>query len=224
MMTALRERYIHQLEGVRDDLLNLGAMVETGLQRAIRSLEIWNPIVAGQVIADHAEICAMRHNVEEQVTKIIASQQPVALDLRLLGSVFAVASELERISDYASSIAKRPRQETDLPAAGPLPPALFEMADLAQKMLHLALESFLHQDVESARTLAAFDNQVDELESVLRDELLALAHQHPDQIETIFDLIFLVHALERVADRTTNIGERVIYMQTSTMEDLNPSA
>jgi len=221
-MTTLREHYVHQLEGVRSDLQNLGSMVETALQRAIRSLEIWNPTVAGQVIADHAAICEVRHNVEEAVTKIIAHQHPVALDLRLLGSVFAIATELERIGDYASSIARRPRKIPTLPSTVPFPPELFDMAALAQKMLHLALEAFLHQEIDSARSLADYDNQVDELETRLRDELLVLAHQQPDQVETIFDLIFLVHALERVADRATNIGERVVYMQTSAKEDLNP--
>lgn len=219
---VVRERYIRQLDSVREDLLRLGNMVEHALQRAIRSLETWNTTLAAQVIQDDTEIDEARRNVEETVITLIATQQPVASDLRLLGSVFAIATELERIGDYASSIAKRLQRVTKRPRIVTAPPGINEMTSLVQKMLGICLDAFLKQSTDLAHSLIALDNRVDELEDTLRDELIAMAHEDSARIEAVLDLLDVVHALERAADRTTNIGERVIYLVTNEMEELNP--
>ncbi len=217
-----RERFARQLGELREDLLRLGNRVEHAMKQAIRSLETWNTILASQVIYEDTEIDEARHNAEERVITLIATQQPVASDLRLLGAVFAISTELERIGDYASTIARRLQRSAGRALMIDVPHGLLEMASVAQEMLTLSMEAFLRQDVELANRLADYDNRVDGLETHLRDELLALAHADPQRIEAVLDMLDVVHALERVADRSTNIGERVIYLETSMLKELNP--
>lgn len=217
-----RERFSRQLESLREDLLRLGNMVEHALSRAIKSLETWNTTLATQVILDDSKIDAARKGAEERVITLIATQQPVASDLRLLGSVFAIATELERIGDYACSIARRLRRATSHPMLVTPPPALYEMAALSQKMLNISLEAFIRQDIDMAHSLKQYDDRVDNLQTELRAELVNLARHESRRIDAALDMLDVVHALERVADRSTNIGERVIYLETSTIQELNP--
>jgi phosphate transport system protein len=216
-----RERFKRQLSELREDLLRLGNQVEHALERAMRSLETWNTSLAAQVIDDDNEIDTARRNAEEQVITLIATQQPVAADLRLLGAVFAISSELERIGDYASSIARRLKRMTTRPMLVTPPGAMYEMASLSQKMLNTSLEAFLRQDTDMAHSLSELDNRVDELEDRLRGELIDQARKDPQRIEAVLDMLDIVHALERAADRATNIAERIIYLETSTIEELN---
>jgi phosphate transport system protein len=217
-----RERYVHQLENLRDDLLRLGSMVEHALQLAMRSLETWNMTIASQVIHDDAQIDEARQTAENQVIILLATQQPVAGDLRLVGSVFAIATELERIGDYACGIARRVQSISKQPALVTPPAKLTDMSMLSRRMLNTSLDAFLRQDVELAQSLTEDEDQVDALEKKLRAELMELARAEPQRFEAVIDMIDIVHLLERVADRSTNIGERVIYMATSEVEELNP--
>lgn len=219
-MSPIRERYIKQLAMLRNELLQMGSLVEHALKLSIRSIETWNSSVAGQVIDGDKEINAIQHQIEDAVILLIATQQPVASDLRLVGSVFAIASELERIGDYARHIARKVRK-TPTPPPIPSLSQLTEIWTISQDMLKRSLESFLRQDIELARSLSQDDRNVDAIEARLRDDLIAYAHDNPQQIEFVLDMIDVVHVLERVADRTTNIGERVIFMETNRIEKLN---
>lgn len=221
-MTMLRERYAHQIGGLRDDLLRMGSMVEQALVRAIGALETWDMDSAAQVISDDAKIDQVWRNLEERTIYLLATQQPVvASDLRLCTVVTAIAGELERIGDYANSIAKRVRQTTRRPSLLPPPPQIHEMARITLQMVNTSLEAFLRQDAELAHTLTATDERVDELEDTLRAEIIAAAKADPASFESAIDMLDIVHALERAADRATNIGERVIYLTTSSIESLN---
>ncbi len=219
----LRERYMRQINNLREDLLRQGSMVEHALHKAVSSLERWDIVTAAQIIQEDAQIDAAQRAVEEKVIRLLATQQPIiASDLRLMSVVVAIAGELERIGDYANSIARRIKRISLRPAFVAPPSGMWEMATLAQRMLHTSLEAFLRQDTDMAHGLSKSDERVDELEESLRAELIAIAAAEPQRIEAALDLIDIVHALERVADRATNIGERVIYLATSMVEDLNP--
>ncbi len=220
-MPNIRERYAHQLTMMRDDLLHMGTLVEQALSKAITSLEKWDTVLAAQVVRDDAQIDARQHMVEETAIKLIALQQPVAHDLRLIGTVYAMAAELERIGDYARHIARRLQRLTARSLLVTPPHGIFEMAAIVQKMLRMSLDAFLRMDADTARALASYDNRIDELEALLRADLIAQARHNPDRIDAALDLLDVVHSLERTADRTTNIGERIIYMETSAYEDLN---
>lgn len=217
-----RAEYISQIENLRDDLLRLGSMVEHALIDAIRSLHQWDMLAAAHIIQDDVQIDRAHRAAEAEVVKLIAAQTSVNSDPRLIVTTFAIAGELERIGDYACSIARRVERITRQPAMVVPPPALQEMASMAQHMLNVCLESFLRQDVEMAYNLRGLEDQVDDLEDRVRAELLQLAREEPQRMEAAIDMLDIVHALERVADRATNIGERVIYLTTSINEELNP--
>lgn len=218
----LREHYIRQLDTLRQDLLNMGNLVEQALLQAVHALQNHATSVAKAVVADDAQINTAQRSVEEQAIRLMATQQPVASDLRLLGAVIAIAGELERIGDYACGIAKR---VTHLPTdSHALTPShdLFTLANEAQQMLHTSLEAFLRQDIDIAHSLQQQEERVDELVTKVRNDLMAALRSDATQLEAAIDLLDVVRVLERVGDRATNIGERVIYMKTSATEELNP--
>lgn len=217
-MHTLRARFAQQLGALRDEVLQMGTMVEQALSRAMRSLEIWSNPLASQVIQDDSQIDELQHQLEEHAIKLIATQQPVAFDLRLIGSVYAMAAELERIGDYARHIARRMHKITSQPVLLTPPSDLFEMAALTEKMLSNSLESFLRQDVALAESLVKDYQRISEFEERLRRELIDTARSDPQRIYSIVDMLDVVHALERSAARTVNIAERVLYIETSSME------
>lgn len=218
----LRERYRRQIDSLREDLLRLGSMVEHALLRAMQSLETWDTLIVAQILHDDAAIDGAWHAAEEKAVLLMATQQPVASDLRLLAAVVAISGELERIGDYACSIARRTERITRRPALVTPPGDLWEMGRLAQMMLRTSLDAFLYQDPETAYNLGPADDRVDELESRLQHYLLNVARSDPTRLEAVIDMLDIVHALERVADRATNIGERVIYLATNETPTLNP--
>lgn len=218
-----RKRYDQILTSLRDDIMRLGKTVEDALNHVMTSLETANVTTAGWVIRDDAHIDAAQFTIEERVANVLATQQPVvASDLRLINVIIASATELERIGDYASGIGKRVQRLRDTPVAVDPPPELFEMATVARQMLHTSLEAFMHQDSDRARRLKEDDNRVDEFETSLRAHLIDLARTDPRRIDAVVHLLDVVHLLERVADRATNIAERVIYLVNSDTEELNP--
>jgi phosphate transport system protein len=218
-----RTHYNHLLNDIRDDVLRLGELVEQALVHSIHSLQKRNTTTALTVIQQDSRIDEARRNLEERAVVMLATQQPiVARDLRLLAVTSAIATELERIGDYACSIARRVYRSPDHIAQVSLPDGISRMIELAQSMLHTSLEAFLHQDAEMARSLGQTDDEVDALEDKVRDELTALIHVDVRYTGAVLDLIEVAHALERAADRATNIGERVIYLATCEMEEINP--
>jgi phosphate transport system protein len=149
-------------------------------------------------------------------------QQPVlATDLRTLNATIAIAGELERAGDYAKGIAKRVGRCLNAPALIEPPPGLHRMGTIAQSMLHTSLDAFIRRDVALARSLAAEDERVDTLEEQVVAELMNAARQDPNKLDSAIYLLDVAHTLERLADRTTNIAERVIFIATNVTEELN---
>jgi phosphate transport system protein len=218
-----RTHYDHLINDIRDDLLRLGELVEDALKHAIHSLQKRSTTTALSVIQNDLRIDEARHNLEERVIVMLATQQPiVARDLRLLTVTSAISTELERIGDYACGIARRVYRSPDHAVRVALPEDINRMIELAQYMLHTCLQAFSHQDAEMARSLGQIDDEVDVLEDKVRDELEALIHVDVRYTGSVLDLIEVAHALERAADRATNIGERVIYLVTCEVEEINP--
>lgn len=217
----LRARFEHQIETLNEDLLRLGSMVELALSRAIKSLETGDVLMASWIIEDDLQINYARYAVEEQAITLLATQQPVAKDLRFLNVVTAIAVELERIGDYASVIARRVERISRRKSQLKPPALLHEMCILTQSMLHSSLEAFLHQDRALVYSLEHDGNRVYEYEGILRSKLIDVARSQPEHIETVVDLLDVIHALERVSDRAANIGERVIYLIASVIEELS---
>jgi phosphate transport system protein len=218
----MRDRYLKQLKLVHDDLLRMGSRVEHGLADAMRALENWDTSLARQVIAGDHEIDEARNAIEEAILELLATQQPVlATDLRTLNATIAIAGELERAGDYAKGIAKRVERCLRAPALLETPPGLHRMGGLAKTMLHTCLDAFVRLDVPLARSLATEDERVDELEDLIVAELMNAARQDPSKLDSAIYLINVANTLERLADRTTNIAERVIFIATNVTEELN---
>ena len=215
-----REHYDQQLRGLQDDLLRLASLVESAIARSITALQHQDVEEARRIIAEDDIIDRRQYALEDKALLLIARQAPMAADLRMISAVISIASELERIGDYAEGIAKitiRGANEPLLTSLGDLP----RMAEQALRMLREALDAFVSRDVAAARRLATEDNEIDSLTSRIQDDLLGHMLRDPRTIERAIHLIFVAHNVERVADRTTNIAERLIFLVTGEIVDLN---
>ena len=210
------------LAGIQEEMLVMADMVESAIQRSIQALKGRDVDLARQVIADDVKINQKRYNTEERCLELIATQQPLAGDLRTIVAVLYMIVDLERIGDHAEGIAKIVVMLADEP---PLKPYidLPRMADVAVDMLRESLEAFKHRDAERARAVMERDDEVDALYDQVYRELLTYMINDPHTIERATHLIWVAHNLERIADRVTNICERVIYLVTGKVEELNVS-
>jgi phosphate transport system protein len=218
----MRERYIQQLQEVQDDLVRMGSLVAQALEGATRSLQGWNVHIANPLIASDQAIDSAQLQINEQVLKLIATQQPIATDLRILLSVVAIASELERMGDYTKGIAKHVLRAAETSNLLDVPAGILQMVDHSQAMIHTALDAFVKLDVNLAHTLKSADEAVDDLNEQVRDQLRAAMKAEPASIDCALELLGITHNLERLADRCTNMAEMVVFIVTSEMEELNP--
>ncbi|GIV97346.1 MAG: phosphate transport system regulatory protein PhoU [Herpetosiphonaceae bacterium] len=215
-----RQHFDEELRKLQEHLIRLAGLVESAIGRSIEALKNQDVDLARQVIADDDTIDASQYAIEEEALTLIATQQPLARDLRAISAVISIASELERMGDYAEGIAEITIRGAKEPLLKPLIDVP-RMAEMAQRMLHLALDAYMQQDVEAARKLSQADTEVDGLTSQVQDELLSYMLRDPRNVERAMHLIFVAHNLERIADRATNIGERVVFMVTGEIIDLN---
>jgi phosphate transport system protein len=220
-MMRPREHYLQQLEELHTELRALGQLVIVSITQALDALRQQELEAARQIVADDRRIDEAQYALEEHALVIMATQQPMAGDLRRLVAAIEIASELERIGDYAKSIAKITIRNADQPLVKPLVD-IPQMAELAINMLGKALDAFVSQDAAAARRLAEADDRVDELSKLVQAELLEVIQHDPSTAARAVDLLFASHNLERIADRTTNIAERIIFMVSGDVVELNP--
>lgn len=215
-----RESFDLQLAALREQLLSLGAKVAMAQEQSIRALAERDEELARELITGDQTINVLQREVEEQCLYLIASQQPVARDLRMIFCIASIASELERMADHAKGIAVLALRLLDQPMLKPLID-IPRMAEIGRDMLMGQLEAFVRCDVEAARRVAARDSEVDQLNDQVFRELLVLMMTDPRVITRATYLLWVAHNLERFADRTTNIGERVVFLGTNTVVELN---
>ncbi|MFZ2445762.1 MAG: phosphate signaling complex protein PhoU [Syntrophobacteraceae bacterium] len=215
-----RESFDRELRHVQEQLIDLGAMVEHAVSQSVEALKNKDADAARQLIAADSEINEKRFAIESETLVLIARQQPMATDLRVLAAVLEIATELERIADYAKGIAKLAIELKDRPYTKPLID-IPKMAEKAADMLHRALIAFMARDVELARAIAAEDSVVDGLYQQIYRELMAYVIADPRNIEGASHLTWVAHNLERTADRVVNICERVIFTVTGELIELD---
>jgi phosphate transport system protein len=216
-----REHYVQQLEGLHTELRALGQLVIVSITRAIEALRRQDVDAAKKIIADDQRIDQAQAALEERALAVMATQQPMAGDLRRLVAAIEVASELERIGDYAKGVAKITVRNANQSLVKPLI-HIPEMAEHAINMLGQALDAYETMDADAARHLADEDDRVDELGKRVQADLLELIQSDPATAARAVDLLFVAHHVERIADRTTNIAERVIFMVKGDIVELNP--
>ncbi len=217
-----RTAFERQLLVVQEDMLIMGGMVEAAIERGIEALKTRNVNLAHQIIEDDLKINRKRYETEDKCLELIATQQPLASDLRTIVSVLHITVDLERMGDHAEGIAKIALMLADEP---PLKPYIDipRMAQVASEMLMGSLEAFKDRDPARARAICDQDDEVDALYEQVYRELLTFMINDPRTIQRATYLIWTAHNLERIADRVTNICERVIYLVEGHIEELNVS-
>lgn len=215
----IRKTFEHELQQVKDDVLVLGSMTEQAIMNTIEALKKRDIKSSEKILEADREINKKRFEIENQLMILIATQQPMAHDLRLLASTMEIISELERMGDYAKGIANINIRMGDEPLLKPLID-IPRMAQIGADMLHRALTAFVNEDVEAAKAIPVEDDEVDALYNQIYRELMTFVISDPKTMERANWLLWVAHNLERVADRVTNICERTIFIATGEMIEI----
>jgi phosphate transport system protein len=215
-----RENFERELRRLQDDVLLMGSMVESALADSISVLKRRDMDGSHRLIAYDQRINEKRFAIENDTLALIATQQPMAGDMRTLAAILEIASELERIGDYGKGIAKI----NLMIGPGELVKPLIDIPRMAEKacdMLHRSLEAFIHRDIERAKAIPLEDDEVDALYNQVYRELLTYIMKDPHNMDQATYLLWAAHNLERTADRVCNICERVIFTVTGEIVDFS---
>jgi len=218
--SSIRSALDREENRIKEDLLRMGSMVETAIDRAVAALKQRDGSLAQQVIDDDLRINELRYQVEDECLTVIATQQPAAHDLRVIVAATHVAVELERMADHAEGIAKITLRMVDQPLLKPLIDIPI-MATIVKEMTRSSLDSFMHNDIQLARQTILRDDEVDQMYQQIFRELLTYMLEDPKNISRATFLLWVAHNLERIGDRATNLCERTIFVSTGQMGDLN---
>ncbi|MGD0773609.1 MAG: phosphate signaling complex protein PhoU [Candidatus Solibacter sp.] len=200
-----------ELEELNNKLLEMAGLVESAINRSVRSLVDQNRVLAEQVIRDEPKINSMEMEIDGMVTRLLALRQPVAKDLRFLTSALKINTDLERMGDLAQHIAERSLSLMHHPLVKPMVD-IPNMATLVQSMLLKCLDAFVQGDEALARSVLLADDEVDRLRDAVYAELLATMQRDPTVVSAAVDLIFVARNLERIGDHATNIAEDVVFL------------
>ena len=215
-----RTDFDRSLQEIQDELLVLGSMVEKSIDRSVLALKNRDLSLSKTVIDDDDLIDDLRNKIEEKCISVIATQNPMAGDLRTVISVLYIAEELERMGDYAEGIAKISLSIGKEPMLKPLVD-IPRMAEKSSKMLSRSLDALVNRDEQLAIQVCRDDNEVDALYNQVYRELLTFMISDPKTIERATYLLWVSHNIERIADRATNISERVLYLITGRIFDIH---
>ncbi|VBB06382.1 phou full: phosphate transport system regulatory protein phou [Lucifera butyrica] len=208
-----RHTYDQELENLRQDILRMGSLVQMAIHDAVQSLakqdvELAQKVIDGDDVIDKLEI-----DIEDTCMLLIAKQQPLARDLRIIATGLKITTDMERVGDHAFDIAKIAQKTAKQPLIKPLID-IPRMAAMAQKMLQDSLEAYVNLDIALAEQVCRADDAVDDLYNQVFRELLTYMMEDPHTITQATQLMFVTRYLERVADHTTNIAEWIIYLVT----------
>lgn len=217
----LRRAFEQDLDELRAMILRMGQRVERAVEEAMQALDENDVTKARRVIEGDEEVNELRFAIEEMALATIARQQPAAKDLRIIVSVMNIVLDLERMGDHAAGIAKTVLRMAGEEHSLQPPESLWRIHDLAREMLNEVLQIYQESDPIRARKLAQRDDQIDDQYRELFRELLEVMAEEPAHAERGLYLLFAGHNLERIADRVTNVAERVVFTQSGEMEELN---
>ena len=217
-----RELFEKNLRDMQEDVLIMGSMVEKAIQRSMDSLRTRDVKLSNAVVAEDIAINAKRYEIEEKCIHSIALQAPMAADLRVIVAILFISNELERMADHAEGIARINMMLGEGPLTGPIGDIML-MGTKSNDMLRRSLTAFVDRDVELARVICDDDDEIDNLYDASYHSLIQDVIKTPQDVERITYLIWSCHNLERIADRVTNICERVIFMVTGQLEEINVS-
>ena len=216
-----RASFDRALDGVKDDVLRLGAQVEDSLERAGRALLERDTELADRVRWEDASVNDLQREINTEITTLIATQAPVARDVRELLALYHASAELERMGDYAVNIAKLAQQlasEPETPIFAQIP----RMEQICREQLRAAMRALVDISEDGARAVCQRDDEIDHLYNSVYEDAMNLMAAAPERVRQGTHMLFAAHHLERLGDRVTNIGEDVVYLATGQVEDLNP--
>ena len=215
-----RESFDRELHNLQDEVLLLGSMVEQALISSVDSLRTRDLEEAHRIYLNDQIINEKRYAIENAILVLIATQQPMAHDLRILAAILEVITELERMGDYAKGIAKVNRLIGEFTFSMPIR-EITRMVELGVSMLHRALSAFIAEDSATARTIPLEDDLVDDLYIRVYKTLINQMIAEPQTIDHANYLIWVAHNLERTADRVTNICERTVFIATGELMEFD---
>lgn len=215
----MRAVFHKQLQEIQDDILVMGSMVSKALRSSIDALKRRDLELCRQIIADDLKVNEKRFKIEEKCVKLIATQQPMASDLRIIVAILNITTEIERIGDYAVGNARIVIMIGDEPLLKPIVD-IPRMEEQTVDMLHRCLDAFINKDTEAAKKIGAEDDLVDQLYDQVFQDLILIMAEDPKTITRATRLLWIAHNLERAADRITNICERVVFVVTGKMEEM----
>lgn len=218
---SIRAKLDDDLANLKDSILRLGDMVDRAIGRAMDALVSQDMVLAQEVMEEDEAINSMRFEIEELCLRTIATQQPTASDLRAVVAAMNMVSDLERMGDHASGIAKSVIRNEGEPMLE-IPPDITRIAEQVRGMLRKALQAYRDQDLKLAHEVALMDDDIDQQYRKLFRDLLEAMARKPMKSGAGIRLQFASHNLERIADRATNLVERVIFQYSGQMQELNP--
>ncbi len=216
----VRQGFEAALDALKNDLLKMGGMVEECVVLSVKSLADSDVELAKQVIIGDEKINDLEHKIKEEAIHLIATQQPVAKDLRKIMAAIDIATDLERMADLGLDIAKVTVRLENQQLIKPLVD-IPRMAEVTKEMIHESLDAYVNEDVEAAERVGLKDDEVDKTYSQIIRELLTYMMENPQTINQATLLMFVGRYLERIADHATNIGEAVVFLKTNRRPDLN---
>lgn len=217
-----REEFHRQIEQLQDSVLEMGSMVDRAIERAMQSLLDRDAVLAREVVDGDKRINAKNFECQNACIALLAQQAPLARDLRMIVSVTAIMTDLERIGDHAEGIGRIVIMMQDEPLVKPLIDIPI-MAGHAREMLRDAVQAFVDQDVKAAFRVGAADDAVDALYDRIYADLVQIMIGDPSTVEPSTHLLWVAHNLERIADRATNIAERTVYSATGKLPQMDVS-
>ncbi|PLR76962.1 phosphate transport system regulatory protein PhoU [Bacillus sp. V3-13] len=217
---VVREKFQEELNDLQSKLNELGQLASEALTRSLEALETKNIELALEIMEDDTKADILEEEINDLAILLIAKQQPVAIDLRRIIVAIKIATDIERIADFAVNIAKSTIRIGNEPLIKPIE-HIKEMHKLNLEMLQIALEGYTEEDVVKGKKVAEMDDHVDELYGEAIKDLLQLSIQKPEFLPQITQLSFICRYLERAADHTTNIAESIIYLVKGRRYDLN---
>ena len=218
----IRTTFHKKLREIQDEVLVMGSMAGKAVESSVKALKERDLNLARQILNDDLKVNQKRFEIEEKCIQLIATQQPMAGDLRVIIAILHITTEIERIGDYAVGIARIVVMIGDEPSLKPLID-IPRMTEKMTDMLSRSLDAFVNHDADTAREIANEDDDVDDLYNQVFRELLTFMAEDPRTITRATRLMWVAHNLERSADRVTNICERVVFMVTGKMEEIGAS-
>jgi phosphate transport system protein len=203
--------YDQELNGLSRKIIEMGGLVEQQLAGAIDALANRNIELAARVIEQDDRVDDLEEGIDTAAIRLFATRQPMAVDLRLIAMAMKVSNDLERIGDYAVSIAKAATRLAKMPPLKPLY-TIPRMAQIAQEMVKGVLDAYVERDTQKVLAVWHRDDEVDEMYNSLFRELVTYMLEDPRNISTCIDLLFVAKHLERIGDHTTNIAEKIHYI------------